>query len=218
MTCFDVLLDLQFNNDFYNHIFELYYNWYERRVSEVVNDRGIAHITLSEFNKKADISRILYKKFGFDFDTIEIGLESIMQYCKEMEVECRVSPENFGMAVAGRYFEEHEVPYMYRGANCTVNFSKSLDFVSWTTVSEVFNRMYGIYLRESTDGNEVRVTVSKCDEFVAPELLRVKPYCRTELFNAFTDWLIETFDNVVIENSCVTFISRPYIAVNSAGA
>lgn len=218
MTCFDVLLDLQFNDEFYNTILDNYYEWYERRVSDVVNEKGIAKVTLSGYNKKADICRILNKKFGFDLDTIDNGLENIQQYCKEMEVDCRVAPEVFGMVLATRYFKEHEIPYMFRGENSTVNYSKSLDFVSWTALSEVFKSMYGIYLRKGIKGTEMAVTVSMGEEFIVPELLQVKPYCRQELFNAFTDWLVETFDNVVVTTQCVTFIPRPLITVSSVGA
>lgn len=206
MTCFDRLFKLQFDDEYFNEFVDNYYIWYEDRVNEVLNERGIAKATVQPDHPKSDIIRAIRHNYRYNYYTVCNALDSIQQYCRDMDVECRLSPSSFGMLLAERYYEEHEVPFLYRGENQTINFSKSIDFVSWTALTTVFQYMYGngtSLIRYM--GSDTRVIISIYDDFIAPELIRVKPYARIDIFNAFTDWVAETFEDVMIEKECVTF-------------
>ena len=205
MTCFDVLLNLQFDDEAYNEFIELYYVWYEDRVNEVLEEKGIAKVTYKTDHPKCDIVRALKRLYRFDYYTICNSLENIEQYCSEMGVTCRLTPKAFCYALGKKYFKEHEVPFMYFGENYTLNYSKSIDFVSWSALTTIFGYMYNATSLIQYMGSDTKIIVTIYDDFIAPELMKVKHYARGDIFEAFTDWVTGQFDNVVIEQNRVTF-------------
>lgn len=206
MTCFDVLLNLQHDATKYTEFQDIYYDWYEQRVNEVVNEKGVAHITMKCEHPKADLIRALHRLYRFDYDTICVALDNFEDYCRQSGIENKVSVEAFGLSLAERYFKEHEVPYMYRAANSTINFSKAIDFVSWTTLSSIFEVMYGNYTTQIKYANsDMHIMVTIYDNFIAPELLQTKSWARGTIFNAFCEWCAEMYEDVMVEDKCVTF-------------
>ena len=207
MTCFDVLLNLQYNKNEYKEFCDIYYNWYEARVNEVLNERGIARVTMLPDHRKADLIRALRKLYHFNNDTICIALEQFADYCRNAGIENKLTTEAFGLTMAQQYFDEHEVPFMYRGSSCTVNFSKQIDFVSWEILTSIFELMYG---RNSSHikylGADTQVIVTIYDDFIAPELFQAKKWARGDIFEAFSDWCACTFDDVMCEEKRVTFV------------